>query len=178
MLFYFILAQFAFPAFYDKYYRDQATGSYRLTRATALEILGLTPASSPEEIKRAYRKKASLVHPDRNLGFDTKEQFQTLRDAYEELKGEVFHNEPAFPHEPAFPNRTPPNIHHDEFDVAFYKIVSELSLVFAYLQFLNKELKLSEKIGYRISSLINCTKTQFNLGKADEYNIYAGFFYI
>ena len=41
--------------------------------------------ASSEEIKRAFRQKALLVHPDRNPGEDAKAAFQHLGEAYRVL---------------------------------------------------------------------------------------------
>jgi|TARA_R110000851_G_scaffold148921_1_gene289324 curved DNA-binding protein len=46
--------------------------------------LGVTRNSSPEDIKRAYRKQAMANHPDRTGGDDTK--FKQVNEAYETLK--------------------------------------------------------------------------------------------
>jgi hypothetical protein len=49
------------------------------------EILGLQVNSSIDEIKRAYRKKARLYHPDINHLPDAKDQFIKLTEAYDFL---------------------------------------------------------------------------------------------
>ncbi len=48
-------------------------------------ILGITPQATIEQIKKAYRKKAFLLHPDRNKSADAKDQFVLLNEAYEYL---------------------------------------------------------------------------------------------
>jgi hypothetical protein len=48
-------------------------------------ILGLTAGSSLDEIKKAYRKKARIYHPDVNHSPDAKEQFIVITEAYEFL---------------------------------------------------------------------------------------------
>jgi hypothetical protein len=49
------------------------------------EILGLHVNSSIDEIKKAYRKKARLYHPDINPAPDAKDRFITITEAYEFL---------------------------------------------------------------------------------------------
>lgn len=44
--------------------------------------LGLSPAATPEEIKRAYRKLAAIHHPDRG---GNKDKFDELQKAYDLL---------------------------------------------------------------------------------------------
>jgi molecular chaperone DnaJ len=52
-------------------------------------ILGLSRGASPEEIKKAYRKKALESHPDRNPGDAKAEaQFKLISEAYEVLGDE------------------------------------------------------------------------------------------
>jgi hypothetical protein len=56
-----------------------------MTLTDYYEILGL-PINSPiEEIKKAYRKKARLYHPDINPAPDAKDHFISLTEAYEFL---------------------------------------------------------------------------------------------
>lgn len=50
------------------------------------EILGVARTATPEEIKKAYRKKALQYHPDRNPGDDEAEaNFKAAAEAYEVL---------------------------------------------------------------------------------------------
>jgi hypothetical protein len=49
------------------------------------EILGLPVNSSIEEIKKAYRKKARLYHPDINHTPDAKDKFISATEAYDFL---------------------------------------------------------------------------------------------
>ncbi len=49
-------------------------------------LLGVRPDASPEEIKRAYRKKARDLHPDVNPEPDAQEKFREVAAAYEVLR--------------------------------------------------------------------------------------------
>ena len=48
-------------------------------------ILGLQPAATLAEVKSAYRKKASALHPDRNPSEKAHAAFQEVQEAYEVL---------------------------------------------------------------------------------------------
>ncbi|WP_051013696.1 DnaJ domain-containing protein [Pararhodospirillum photometricum] len=48
-------------------------------------VLGVTPGASAAVIKRAYRRKAMLLHPDRNPSPNAVAEFQLLHDAYQTL---------------------------------------------------------------------------------------------
>ena len=53
------------------------------------EVLGLSRSSTPEEIKKAYRKNALKYHPDRNPGDSQAEKnFKAISEAYEVLGDE------------------------------------------------------------------------------------------
>lgn len=47
--------------------------------------LGLQPAATLAEVKGAYRKKASALHPDRNSSEKAHFEFQEMQAAYEVL---------------------------------------------------------------------------------------------
>jgi molecular chaperone DnaJ len=49
------------------------------------KILGISRGADAAEIKKGYRTKAKLLHPDANPGKDTTEQFQEVNRAYEVL---------------------------------------------------------------------------------------------
>ena len=50
------------------------------------QILGVTESATPEEIKRAYRKKARQYHPDVSTESGAEEKFKEINEAYETLK--------------------------------------------------------------------------------------------
>lgn len=55
-------------------------------------ILGITPNATLEQIKKAYRTKAKLCHPDINDAADAHEQFILVNEAYEYLLNTTGHN--------------------------------------------------------------------------------------
>lgn len=48
-------------------------------------VLGLNSTASPDDIKKAFRQKASEFHPDRNTSELAPGQFRAVREAYEVL---------------------------------------------------------------------------------------------
>ena len=46
------------------------------------EVLGVTKASSPDEVKQQYRKLALKFHPDRNQSSEAGEHFKEISEAY------------------------------------------------------------------------------------------------
>lgn len=49
------------------------------------DLLGLVKTASAAEIKRAYKARAMMLHPDRNLEKDTTAEFVEIQQAYEVL---------------------------------------------------------------------------------------------
>lgn len=47
--------------------------------------LGLSSAATLSDIKKAFRQKASMHHPDRNAAANAPEQFRVVQAAYEVL---------------------------------------------------------------------------------------------
>ncbi|MDE7324543.1 MAG: DnaJ domain-containing protein [Lachnospiraceae bacterium] len=56
-----------------------------MTRKEACYFLGIKENASEEQIKRAYRYKVKLYHPDANPDMDTKEYYIKVQKAYEYL---------------------------------------------------------------------------------------------
>jgi molecular chaperone DnaJ len=54
--------------------------------ANLYDVIGVGKGASPEEIKKAYRKKALNLHPDKNTDNpNAEEEFKTLTEAYQAL---------------------------------------------------------------------------------------------
>lgn len=63
-----------------------------MTRREACYFLGIKEDDSEEQIKRAYRYKAKLYHPDANPNTDTKEHYLKIQKAYECLMNSTGQN--------------------------------------------------------------------------------------
>ena len=53
------------------------------------EVLGVKKEASEEDIKKAYRKLALQLHPDKNKKADAEEKFKELAEAYEVLSNKL-----------------------------------------------------------------------------------------
>ena len=62
----------------------------RLSEEKCFEILGIPANSSLDEIKKAYRVKAKLYHPDINQSPEATEKFKEIQQSYEILSGNKF----------------------------------------------------------------------------------------
>ncbi|KAJ1624576.1 hypothetical protein T492DRAFT_881623, partial [Pavlovales sp. CCMP2436] len=58
-----------------------------ITRQEALEVLDVTEEATVVEIKKAFKVKAMLFHPDRNSAPDATERMQEVTQAYDKLMG-------------------------------------------------------------------------------------------
>lgn len=53
------------------------------------KILGLPNGASKKEVKKAFRRKAMITHPDRNPNKNAQQEFYLVNQAYEILMGEI-----------------------------------------------------------------------------------------
>eukprot|EP01025_Chloroclados_australasicus_P017783 TRINITY_DN19102_c0_g3_i2.p3 TRINITY_DN19102_c0_g3~~TRINITY_DN19102_c0_g3_i2.p3 ORF type:complete len:260 (-),score=26.61 TRINITY_DN19102_c0_g3_i2:1423-2139(-) len=56
----------------------------RLFHSCPFQALGLSASSTKDEVKKAFRKKALLYHPDKDPSANAKTKFQDLKEAMEE----------------------------------------------------------------------------------------------
>ena len=50
------------------------------------EVLGVSETASPEEVKRAFQRKALLSHPDKRKDGEANEAFRRVQEAWEVLR--------------------------------------------------------------------------------------------
>ena len=62
---------------------EETTGKQGFAHKEALNVLGLNPGASDEEIKQAYRNLVTEVHPDQG---GSQEEFREVQKAYESLQ--------------------------------------------------------------------------------------------
>ena len=57
-----------------------------MTLSTARDVLGVPFSATPEDVRRAFRRRAFEVHPDRNPAPSAADDFRDLRAAYDALR--------------------------------------------------------------------------------------------
>jgi curved DNA-binding protein CbpA len=55
------------------------------TERDPYDVLGIASSATPADIRLAFRKKASIFHPDRNPAPDAAERFREAQEAYDLL---------------------------------------------------------------------------------------------
>ncbi|RRJ84632.1 J domain-containing protein [Aestuariirhabdus litorea] len=84
-------------------------------------LFGLAPGATAEELRLAYRRRARLLHPDRNPDKDTTEQFKRLQAAYRQINEHLQRTQAAPLFDPPVPTHQtgrPPSSHPAEPDPA------------------------------------------------------------
>ena len=56
-----------------------------MNQSRAAQLLSISPQANEDAIKKAFRKKAMLLHPDRNKSVKARSQFIEIHEAYEYL---------------------------------------------------------------------------------------------
>jgi hypothetical protein len=68
--------------------KNEYSSSRKVKSTEYYDVLGIQPDATPAEIRSAYRKKARVVHPDKNPDDDDAERkFRELSAAYQTLSG-------------------------------------------------------------------------------------------
>lgn len=57
-----------------------------MTASTARDLLGVSPTASPDDVRRAFRRRAFELHPDRNPSPSATADFRQLREAYDAVR--------------------------------------------------------------------------------------------
>lgn len=65
--------------------QDTPCLSIKPTGKDFYKVLGVSPDSNEDEIKKAYRKLALKFHPDKNSDADAEDRFKEIAEAYEIL---------------------------------------------------------------------------------------------
>lgn len=127
------------------------------------EILGLGKNASTDDVKRAYRKKAMLYHPDKNGDHNANELFIEVSEAYEILSNENNRKQYDQLYEPNFTSSSVP-IHgtkQNDFD----QIVNESRMkAEAYAKLKLNELldKLGFVVGETVKASVNLSTLLFS----------------
>lgn len=95
---------FRFPQEGSKCEPDTPCLTTKSTGKDFYKVLGVSPESNEDEIKKAYRKLALKFHPDKNSEADAEDRFKEIAEAYEILTDpkkrsiyDQFGEEGAFP---------------------------------------------------------------------------------
>lgn len=102
---------------------------YSDSRARYFQILGLPPTAGKAAIREAFRRKAKLLHPDRNAAPDAAQKFVELYEAYEHLYREKGREKP----------RRPIKNYSHQARQAYYRQKAERAAKMRYEEFLRSE---------------------------------------
>jgi curved DNA-binding protein CbpA len=89
---------------------------------TLYEVLGVSTTATEQEIKKAYRDLALLVHPDKNPSSNATKRFQEVSTAYGILKDPEKRREYD---KSLIQNQSPPPPHHDSDNNSFSNMRSQ-----------------------------------------------------